>query len=187
MRNQIHVIFAIFVAIALSLVTVNVVYAHLYSGYRWQSSSVLWYIGGGNAPIPSSWHSPFRAAASTWTSAPGSFALSEVSPVNALANLGAKYFSQDPNIPDAAHGFSFAYTQGGYIVAASSYLNRDYTNWVTNGSAFPDVRTVATHELGHWVRYIDSCSAPTSIMCAQAVVKWNLTAHDKNELVAVYP
>lgn len=186
MRNETRVTFSILIAIALLLVNVGIVYAHLYGGYRWQANTVQWYIGGGGTTVPSGWYSQYRASASTWSNAAGSFTLSETSPTIAQANLGAKYFSQDPNIPDGAHGFTFGYTQGGYLVGASTYLNRDYT-WVTNGSSFPDVRTVATHELGHWVYYIDSCAAPTSVMCAQAVVKWNLTAHDQNELVEVYP
>lgn len=185
--NRQHVL-AISVALALLLTVVGTAYAHLYSGHRWQYSTVMWYIGGGSTSVPASWQPEYRAAASTWTNAPGSFALSEVSPPQAQANLGAKYFSQDPNIPDGLYGWTGVWHDGNnvYVIAASSYLNRDYV-WVTNGSSFPDVRTVAIHELGHWVEFKDSCSKPASVMCGNKQVKWNLTADDKSDLQAVYP
>lgn len=178
---------AILIALALSLAVVGVVYAHLFSGYRWQYSTVMWYIGGGSTSVPSSWYAQYRAAANTWTNAPGSFALVEVSPLQAQANLGAKYFTQDPNIPDSEYGWARVWPSGGYLVAASAWLNRDYTNWVTDGSRFPDVRTVAIHELGHWVSFIDTCGETASVMCGNSRVKWNLTNHTKSDLQAVYP
>jgi hypothetical protein len=181
-----HVTVITLASVMLCVLLVQIAYAHLYSGYKWQYSTVTWYIGGGEG-VPSSWYSQYRSAASTWTNAPGSFALNEVSPPQAQGNLGAKRFSRDPNLPDLAYGASYIYYGGGYVIAASSYLNTDYTSWKTDGSSFPDVRTVAIHEFGHWVRFIDSCSLSASVMCANGQVKWSLTTDDKNDLKAVYP
>jgi hypothetical protein len=100
---------ALVLAIALSIVLTTVALAHLWDGYKWANSTVMWYIGGGPEGVPADWYSQYRASASTWTNAPGSFALSETSPSYAQGNLGARHFSWDPNIPDSWYGITFWY------------------------------------------------------------------------------
>lgn len=185
MRLEKKHVWALSIVVIALLVAASTAYAHLYSGSKWQYSTVMWYIGGGDG-VPASWYDQYRAAASTWTSAPGSFALSEVSPPQAQGNFGAEFFSTDPELPDEWYGATRPFTAGGFVVAATSYLNRDYS-WSTDGSSFPDVRTVAIHEFGHWVTFIDSCQLPASVMCPNSQVKQALTQDDKNDLAAVYP
>lgn len=171
----------------LALFTVQLTHAHLFTK-RWQGNIVYWYIGGGGGTVPSAWASEYRTAASTWISAPGSFGLAEVSPTSALANFGAKNFSTDPSLPNSWYGaaYTFEDSSNTYIVAASAYLNKDYT-WYTDGSTFPDVQMVALHEMGHWVHFKDDCSLPESVICAQTSIRRALSADDKSDLSAAYP
>lgn len=151
--------------------SISTAYAHLYSGNKWGNAFVTWGVGSG---VPNStWSSQMRVAADTWTNAPGSFTLSQTSPSVANGVFGAKSFASDPNIPDGIPGITMAYITSGRIFSASSNLNTDLS-WSTNSTSFPDVRTVTLHEFGHWIRFIDSCSAAESVMCAAGQVRITL-------------
>lgn len=171
--------------LALALWMAETAFAHLSDGRKWANPTVTFYIGGGPESVPVNWKQQYRNSAQTWTNAPGSFALVETSPTSAQGNFGARHFSQDPAFPDSWYGITLLTGQG-TITSASPYLNLDYT-WNTDGTQFPDVRTVATHKLGHWVFFIDNCSPQKLLMCATGQIKWNLTKHEKNELQQLYP
>jgi hypothetical protein len=177
--------------VVISLSVVNISSAHHYSGRRWAGNTVTYYIGGGGFSMPIAWIPEIQAAAEQWTYISiSSFSIIEVSPVSAAANFGSKYFSSDSD-PNNNSWHGEAYSLGNPTIwAASAYINRDYT-WYTSGGNLPDVRSLALHEMGHWINYNDiygsTCPSSTLMCWVSSSIRRSFSNADRDELAAAYP
>jgi hypothetical protein len=79
----------------------------------------------------------------------------------------------------------------GFLSDVDTYFNSDW-NWNTNctfSSMQADIRVVALHEAGHWMRLVDKCGGGTSVMCYNDMESQCLTSptsDDYTQLRKVY-
>ena len=87
---------------------------------------------------------------------------------------------------------TWTYYSGLTITGAQTYLNTTWT-WYTDGTMNQplkrvDVRTVTTHEMGHWMFLNHPCTAhPEAVMCPVFATKWSLASDDVAGLQSLYP
>jgi hypothetical protein len=95
-------------------------------------------------------------------------------------------------------GWTISAAANGTILWANTYLNLDFA-WNTGGTmnqsqGMADVRTVATHEFGHWLRLLhpSQCGTVTNLEKAAAMTpdwttKWNINGDDDSGIYSIYP
>lgn len=174
--------------------------AYCYSGNKWSTGSghEAW----ADTTIPQSWSSSLSSSVSAWNGVSGStWSMSYIPP----GYFGPPY--QGGWISRVSGGAGQAGVPGWTVSSATqgsssmtwanTYLNSDWT-WNTTGTMNQankqaDVRTVTTHELGHWLRLLhpNQCHAPSAtelaaVMTPNFTKKWSLNSDDIAAIAAVY-
>lgn len=119
--------------------------AYSYSGNRWNADYAQYCL---DSTIPSSWSSALAQSASAWNNAGADFYFYMI-----LCNNKLSYEPMLGNVAGrTSHDFS-----GSTIIECDTVFNSNY-KWSTASSCPSDcldVKNVATHEFGHWLRLLD--------------------------------
>ena len=182
------------------------VWAYSYSGNRWSGTSVNYYI---NSSFASSVRTSMRSADATWDAAgsgsPFRFYYQSTTSRNPNVWAGScdahndvgYYNNGNTGVPAATYTDSSG--SGSTIVENDTTFNT-YYSWSTSGASGSfDVRSVMTHEFGHWLRLLDlwssgspsNCgSSSESTMCGSIATgetrKRSLATDDKNGISFIY-
>lgn len=156
--------------------------AYSYSGNKWSGNSVA--VDATDASWPSGWISPLASAMSAWNGASSPFAFSS-------GSSGHKFTSS--NMGAGALALTTDTYSGTTIVDADTNFNT-YYSWSTSGGAGAyDVQSVATHELGHWLRLLDLTGGGDTEktmyynIATGETKKRTLETDDLNGINAIYP
>jgi hypothetical protein len=192
----------VMLAVLLTLVTTNPepASAYCYSGNKWSSGTghQAW----ADTTIPQAWSNSLSASVAAWNGVAGSTWNMSYTPPGFFGPpaFGGWIGRQAGGAAQAGvPGWTVSSaTQGSASMTwANTYLNSDWT-WNTTGTMNQaqmqvDVRTVTTHELGHWLRLLhpNQCHAPSAtenaaVMTPNFVQKWNLNSDDIAAIAAVY-
>jgi len=172
--------------------------------------AIRWATGPGHGVIPSTntpsgWNTALQASATAWNNIAGSTWSFNFSPRGTFGppfNGGWIYEQTNPpgGYQNGAPGvtyFSYFTTGSSILTWSNSYLNPAYT-WNLTGTLNQsqlqaDVRTIATHELGHWLylNHPDSCGTMTTaevaaVMWPNWTKKWAPTADDQAGIASIY-
>jgi hypothetical protein len=110
-----------------------------------------------------------------------------IGPVNGWVDLAAYGTAWPPGITAVYFHPSDPYE----VTYAETYLNTSWT-WYTDGTMSEtlkraDVRTITTHEIGHWLALDHDCSVSTlAVMCPNWAAKWSLYWDDWLGIHALY-
>ncbi len=133
-------------------------------------------------------HDAITASAQTWYNTPTPLYIyydsSPTGPYEAYVAL-APFDNMYPAL-------TWTYYNGSTVVAAATLLNSTWswntTQYMNLSTHSADVRTVTTHEMGHWMFLGHPCppSHYEAVMCPNGVAKWYLTSDDLAGIEALY-
>lgn len=188
------------VALTLAATSPDSASAYCYSGHKWSTGSghEAW----ADSSIPQAWSASLSASVSAWNGVSGStWSMSYVPPGTFGPPFQGGWIGQQGGgVPQAGvPGWTVSSaTQGASSMTwANTYLNSDWS-WNTTGTMNQaqkkaDVRTVTTHELGHWLRLLhpNQCHAPSAtelaaVMTPDFTKKWTINSDDIAAIAAVY-
>jgi hypothetical protein len=174
--------------------------AYCYSGNKWSSGTghEAW----ADTTIPQSWSSSLSSSVAAWNGVAGSTWQMSYTPPGFFGPPASGGWISRQSGGAAQAGIPgwtvSSATQGAASMTwANTYLNTDWT-WNTTGTMnqatnTADVRTVTTHELGHWLRLLhpSNCHAPSAtetaaVMTPNFVKKWSINSDDIAASAAVY-
>jgi hypothetical protein len=143
--KKFNMIFTISLILLISLT--STIFAYSYAGDRWRATSASYRI---DSSVSSSWVSAIQSGASTWNNAGSKFSFYEDSSSGNYVESG--------DLGGLGGYIALAtYTSGtdGFTDKTKITFNKSlYFNTNGDSNAF-DVRTIATHEFGHWLTLND--------------------------------
>jgi hypothetical protein len=142
MKSIIRILPIIILPLILFLSSSLPVAAYNYDGWHWNASTAIYEL---DAVEDTDFFFPILYAAATWNAAGADFILEwdyESDSYWDTYNYGAT--------GDLA--LTYTVVNGGYIVRTYTYFNTYYDFSRGGGGGTYDIRTVATHEFGHWLR-----------------------------------
>ena len=154
--------------------------AYIYSGYRWATNGTT--VDSGDLSWPWAWISPLAASMSTWNNAGSAFSFS--------VGNGHKFTVGTTNPSSVAT--TFYYVSGSNLVNANTVFNQNFSFSTTGEYNKYDVRSIATHELGHWLQLSDLYGSGDSLKTMYGYVdvgetiKRSLETDDINGIQYIY-
>lgn len=186
------------VIVVLSMVSLpGVASAYCYPGQKWSSGGPR-DVYMSTSQVPSAWASAIIASGTAWNGISGSAWSMAVKPYGTAGppSSGGWVYT-GTGLPDPGWTISSATQGASSMTWANTYLNSSWT-WNLSGilnqsSKVADVRTIMTHEFGHWLRlhHPAQCHTPSAtelaaVMTPNFTKKWNLNSDDKAGAAYVY-
>lgn len=181
LENNLEAIVYSIAMLALFSLSLNLVQAYSYAGYKWSSYPVPVDVSA----WPSGWITPLANSMSTWNAQSSPFAFNSGS--------SGHQFKTANNGTGNPIALTLCNVSGSAVTGCDTTFNTSFA-WSTSGAAGAyDVQNTATHELGHWLILNDLWGGGNTekTMYGTAATgetkKRTLDADDINGINAVYP